>query len=137
MVLFYASVGASLLLHALHATLLLPHLLFMFLFTVFVLHVLWYLYTTGFSVDIDNPGNRDRANRRDVVLLVTAHPDDECIFFTPAILAFLRTHTVHLVCFSDGDAEGLGHIRIKELSGATSVLNLQPQHVTCIRDPRL
>ena len=36
------------------------------------------------------------------VLLVTAHPDDECMFFSPTILNLRRSSTVHLLCLSTG-----------------------------------
>ncbi len=37
------------------------------------------------------------------VLLVTAHPDDECMFFAPTILAFRENaNAVFLLCLSQG-----------------------------------
>ena len=41
------------------------------------------------------------ANRRNVLFL-TAHPDDECMFFAPSILKFNRHCNVHLLCISSG-----------------------------------
>lgn len=59
------------------------------------------------------------ARRRNVfddgrrTLFVTAHPDDECMFFAPSILAAIsRTEHVYLLCLSDGT-------RNKELYGNT------------------
>ena len=42
------------------------------------------------------------AGRR--VLFVTAHPDDECMFFAPTILALTCSsdYSVHLLCLSEG-----------------------------------
>ena len=38
------------------------------------------------------------------VLLITAHPDDECMFFAPTILALTRVapEDVYLLCLSNG-----------------------------------
>lgn len=36
------------------------------------------------------------------VLVVTAHPDDECMFFSPAILNLRRCSTINLLCLSTG-----------------------------------
>lgn len=37
------------------------------------------------------------------VLVVTAHPDDETIFFSPTILSLRQKHAaVHLLCFTTG-----------------------------------
>lgn len=39
------------------------------------------------------------------VLLITAHPDDECMFFSPVLLALTRTapQNVYLLCLSEGN----------------------------------
>ena len=43
------------------------------------------------------------------VLLVTAHPDDEAMFFVPTILALqARSVRVHVLCLSTGEFDGLG-----------------------------
>ena len=37
------------------------------------------------------------------ILILTAHPDDECMFFTPTILNLRNDgHRVYVVCFSKG-----------------------------------
>ena len=36
------------------------------------------------------------------VLVITAHPDDECMFFSPSILKLSRFCTVHVLCLSTG-----------------------------------
>ena len=36
------------------------------------------------------------------VLVITAHPDDECMFFSPTILNLQQCSTVHLLCLSTG-----------------------------------
>ncbi|KAA1472026.1 LmbE-like protein [Dentipellis sp. KUC8613] len=84
------------------------------------------------------------------ILLLTAHPDDECMFFGPTITSFLSTlqvqphskefsdggDTTHAattfvpkpelysLCLSVGDADGLGVIRREELGKSLDVLGV-------------
>ncbi|KAF4618513.1 hypothetical protein D9613_010010 [Agrocybe pediades] len=60
------------------------------------------------------------------LLLVTAHPDDESLFFAPTILALQNTPAVNLfhVCLSNGNAEGLGATRKIELERSLDVLGI-------------
>jgi len=70
------------------------------------------------------------------VLLVTAHPDDESMFFVPTIdTCHLRGNRVHLLCLSTGNAAGLGKEREQELEAAAKVLNVHK--VTVVNDTRL
>lgn len=71
----------------------------------------------NFNKDVNNP-------RR--VLLVTAHPDDECMFFGPTILNLTRRQgcTVYIMCLSKGDHYGMGKIRKNELYEACQVLGV-------------
>lgn len=71
-------------------------------------------------------------------LFVTAHPDDEAMFFGPSILHASKVNcTVFLLCLSTGDAEGLGGIRAQEIYNATYLLGIPPSHVRVIDDERL
>lgn len=70
------------------------------------------------------------------ILLLTAHPDDECMFFGPAVLALTEKvrrikeldgehrHSVSSLCLSSGDSDGLGLIRKKELNASLDVLGV-------------
>ena len=59
------------------------------------------------------------------ILLVTAHPDDECMFFTPTIVDFQKKgFKIDLLCLSTGNAEGKGEIRVKELLASARVLGI-------------
>ncbi|KZV96893.1 LmbE-like protein [Exidia glandulosa HHB12029] len=60
------------------------------------------------------------------VLLLTAHPDDECMFFAPTVLALTSSSDVelHSLCLSTGDADGLGKERVQELAASLDILGI-------------
>lgn len=66
------------------------------------------------------------------VLLVSAHPDDECMFFGPTILSLCRREDcqVYLLCLSIGDHEQMGNVRREELFRSCQVLKMRPENVT-------
>lgn len=71
------------------------------------------------------------------ILFVTAHPDDECMFFTPTILSTLRSgNQIYLVCLSKGDYEGQGEIRKKELIASCTKLGIYQSRVTIVDDEK-
>lgn len=83
-----------------------------------------YLYTVG-VVSARFPTLR---NKR--VCLLIAHPDDEAMFFAPAVLALARPELgnhVKILCLSSGDAEGLGETRKAELVKSGLVLGLRKE----------
>ncbi|KAL6300383.1 putative deacetylase LmbE-like domain-containing protein [Sparassis latifolia] len=60
-------------------------------------------------------------------LLLTAHPDDECMFFAPTLLGLLAVHSdpeVYSLCLSVGNADGLGAIRRNELQRSLDILGV-------------
>lgn len=71
------------------------------------------------------------------VLLVTAHPDDESLFFAPTVISLLshKHHSVietgtsdievYFLCLSNGDADGLGKTRQHELMRSLDVLGIE------------
>ena len=69
------------------------------------------------------------------VLFVTAHPDDESMFFLPTIVSLAGSHSLHLLSLSTGNADGLGRVREKELLRAGSLLRFA--HTSALDDPRL
>ena len=64
------------------------------------------------------------------LLLVTAHPDDEAMFFAPTILSLSPRRDINLfhVCLSNGNADGLGSIRRSELSHSLDILGVSRQN---------
>ena len=71
------------------------------------------------------------------ILLVTAHPDDETMFFAPTILALQRKSNMSLyhLCLSNGDAEGLGETRWKELQSSLDILGIPPTRRWLVNHP--
>lgn len=64
------------------------------------------------------------------VLLVIAHPDDESMFFSPTINYLTsRRHNLHILCMSNGNADGMGNIRKDELHRACAVLKIPLEQV--------
>jgi N-acetylglucosaminylphosphatidylinositol deacetylase len=68
-------------------------------------------------------------------LVVVAHPDDESMFFVPLIL-FLIKHqvSVHVLCLSTGNYDGLGKIRQKEMVSACRSLGVPEGQCTVLDD---
>jgi len=78
----------------------------------------------------DFAGLAQRSSRAPLhVLLLTAHPDDECMFFAPTLLGLnsklsKAPYELFSLCLSSGDADGLGDIRKQELKGSLDVLGV-------------
>ncbi|KAH7886920.1 LmbE-like protein [Phlebopus sp. FC_14] len=61
------------------------------------------------------------------ILLLTAHPDDECFFFAPTILALQQDTSnpeLFSLCLSIGNADGLGELRKAELHRSLDVMGI-------------
>jgi len=72
------------------------------------------------------------------ILLVTAHPDDECLFFGPTLLGLTSNTSnpqngeneranipeIFSFCLSVGDADGLGPVRREEYEKSLDVLGV-------------
>lgn len=71
-------------------------------------------------------------------LLVTAHPDDEAMFFAPSIQALAAAGTtIYALCLSTGNADGLGAQRVRELFGSFDVLGVPAGRVKYLDEPQL
>ncbi|CDI86673.1 N-acetylglucosaminylphosphatidylinositol deacetylase, putative [Eimeria praecox] len=74
------------------------------------------------------------------VLFVTAHPDDECMFFAPSLSLFAskkERFEVFLLCLSTGDYEGLGAERTAELFAAAGAFGIPKENVCCLDDKNM
>lgn len=90
-----------------------------------------YLYTTSIVA-----GRLPVLRGRRICLLI-AHPDDEAMFFAPAVLALTRPELgnhVKILCLSSGDAEGLGDVRRRELVESGLVLGLRKREDVFVVD---
>ncbi|XP_070839890.1 N-acetylglucosaminyl-phosphatidylinositol de-N-acetylase [Chaetodon trifascialis] len=66
-------------------------------------------------------------------LLVTAHPDDECMFFAPAIIRLVELNaSVHLLCLSEGNYYNQGARRKQELLNSCAVLGIPTSRITIV-----
>ncbi|KAJ6418667.1 N-ACETYLGLUCOSAMINYL-PHOSPHATIDYLINOSITOL DE-N-ACETYLASE-RELATED [Salix purpurea] len=80
----------------------------------------------------------DRALSKRNVLLVVAHPDDESMFFSPTINYLIsRGHNLYILCFSIGNADGIGNTRKQEFYQACAVLKVPLQQVKVLDHPDL
>ncbi|PWA23227.1 hypothetical protein CCH79_00002161 [Gambusia affinis] len=71
-------------------------------------------------------------------LVVTAHPDDECMFFTPTIIRLVELNaSVHLLCLSEGNYYHQGSQRREELLRSCAVLGIPASRVTIINHEKL
>lgn len=99
-----------------------------FLFALIVLLASLLLLPLHANVDLLN-ATQDPKTNTSRILLLTAHPDDECFFFSPTILALqeeaLRPK-IYSLCLSTGNAEGLGETRKVELGRSLDVLGIEP-----------
>ena len=68
------------------------------------------------------------------VCILTAHPDDEIMFFLPTVLSLKQLQKrIHLLCVTSGDADGQGTVRRKELEKVAH--HLQLSSCTILDDP--
>ena len=68
-------------------------------------------------------------------LMVLAHPDDECMFFTPAINFLRQENEIHLLILSNGGYYGLGETRTKEMNAASDYQGFSSLKI--VDDPNL
>ncbi|KAK4149135.1 putative deacetylase LmbE-like domain-containing protein [Chaetomidium leptoderma] len=81
-----------------------------------------YIYTASVV------SGRFPALRNKRICLLIAHPDDEAMFFSPAVMALTRPETgnhVKILCLSSGNADGLGETRKQELAKSGLILGLR------------
>ncbi|XP_056253712.1 N-acetylglucosaminyl-phosphatidylinositol de-N-acetylase [Seriola aureovittata] len=71
-------------------------------------------------------------------LIVTAHPDDECMFFAPTIIRLVELNaSVHLLCLSEGNYHNQGAQRKQELLKSCAVLGIPASRVTVVDHKKL
>ncbi|KAL7946964.1 N-acetylglucosaminyl-phosphatidylinositol de-N-acetylase, a glycan bosynthesis protein [Trichoderma barbatum] len=74
------------------------------------------------------------------LMVVTAHPDDECLFFSPTILGILdRNRAINggLLVLSTGNNYGKGETRKQELKGSCNALGINPSRCEAFNHPSI
>lgn len=73
------------------------------------------------------------------IVLLTAHPDDEAMFFAPTVTHLTQPHLgnhLKILCMSTGTAGGVGEVRKKELAKSAALLGLRDKaDVIVLDDP--
>lgn len=71
-------------------------------------------------------------------LVVTAHPDDECMFFAPTIIRLVELKaSVQVLCLSEGNYYNEGARRKQELLNSCAVLGIPASGVTIVNHEKL
>ncbi|XP_077361262.1 N-acetylglucosaminyl-phosphatidylinositol de-N-acetylase [Festucalex cinctus] len=71
-------------------------------------------------------------------LVITAHPDDECMFFGPTILRLVECNVnVHLLCLSEGNYYNQGAQRKQELFNSCAKLGIPSSKITILDHKKL
>lgn len=107
--------------------------------TVFLGLLVFGLLSILSNTSIPNPDLVAWTGLRDPkVLVLTAHPDDECMFFAPAIIAMRAENiSVSALCLSTGNATGLGATRRSELFASYAVLGVPSEQIVALDNPAL
>lgn len=72
------------------------------------------------------------------VALVFAHPDDEAMFFVPTLRTLKENDIeVYFICFSNGNYDGLGKVREKELRASAHYFGLSEEQICLVNHPQL
>ncbi|KXN83231.1 N-acetylglucosaminyl-phosphatidylinositol de-N-acetylase [Leucoagaricus sp. SymC.cos] len=102
-------------------------------FTIIVLSLLTVLLYSPL-----HSGNFKETSIQNRVLILTAHPDDECLFFGPTILALDKANTeIYSLSLSTGNADGLGAIRSHEYHKSYEALGVPANRRWIVDHPEL
>ncbi|KAH7957771.1 N-acetylglucosaminyl-phosphatidylinositol de-N-acetylase [Rhipicephalus sanguineus] len=101
-------------------------------FTVFVVSVLLLFYL--FVCNVCRLRTRKNIGAVGRVLLVIAHPDDECMFFGPTVLGLLqRKCELYLLCLSNGNYYRQGSERKEELRSSCLSLGIPSENLVIVQ----
>ena len=69
-------------------------------------------------------------------LIITAHPDDEIMFFAPTIIGLRKQgFKVKILCLSTGNYDKKGEIREVEIKNCVKLLGVTEENVTVLDHP--
>ncbi|KAF9549114.1 N-acetylglucosaminyl-phosphatidylinositol de-N-acetylase [Mortierella hygrophila] len=77
---------------------------------------------------------------RTSILLTIAHPDDEVMFFGPTLAELSRPehgNTIHVLCMSSGNHDGLGETRKKELVASCKIFGIRESNILVLEREEL
>uniref|UniRef100_A0AC35TH62 N-acetylglucosaminylphosphatidylinositol deacetylase n=1 Tax=Rhabditophanes sp. KR3021 TaxID=114890 RepID=A0AC35TH62_9BILA len=78
-----------------------------------------------------------KCNQKSKVLVVIAHPDDETMFFGPAIVKLAKScNSLNILCVTSGNYYGQGQVRKQELVKAVTYLGIPKGNVTIMDSSR-
>lgn len=101
-------------------------------FTVFVVSVLLLFYL--FVCNVCRLRTRKNIGAVGRVLLVIAHPDDECMFFGPTVLGLLqRKCELYILCLSNGNYYSQGSERKEELRSSCLSLGIPSENLIIVQ----
>lgn len=98
---------------------------------VLILSQIFFIFLTALLFATQDLENHLKGKK---ILLLTAHPDDESMFFIP-FLSYFSHSNINLLCLTSGNAAGLGKVREKELELASKFLKINK--VDIINSPEL
>lgn len=101
--------------------------------TLIILTILTVLLYSPFDT-----GSFTSTNGHSRILILTAHPDDECMFFAPTILGLNNTQKdvkVYALSLSVGNADHLGMTRRQEFHKSYDVLGVPPEQRWIVDHP--
>jgi hypothetical protein len=78
--------------------------IFQILGAIFLFNAFFFLIHIGRMVTL----SEERLPVAEHILFIVAHPDDEAMFFTPAIRELSRHNIIHILCLSTGNYDGEG-----------------------------
>ncbi|GFR90710.1 phosphatidylinositol glycan anchor biosynthesis, class L [Elysia marginata] len=86
-----------------------------------------YLCITNDILSLKSDKDSDLVKKK--ILILTAHPDDECMFFSPTIIYLSKTSEVFVMCTTSGNYYKKGEERKKELLESCKILGVADHNV--------
>jgi N-acetylglucosaminylphosphatidylinositol deacetylase len=75
--------------------------------------------------DLTKNDLNEKIKHQKEVLIITAHPDDEVMFFTPTITYLKKQDcNIRILCLSNGNYDGLGKVRENEMKELCNSLDI-------------
>lgn len=110
-----------------------PFPIFIFIFGALLPYFLW-TFASALFPSSSSSSLLPATLQNSTVYLLTAHPDDEAMFFGPTLHRLKQNNnSIYIICFSTGNNDGIGHIRKYELENSVSYFGTQENHVELLK----